>query len=310
MTPPKYEAKASMLLLPSATSGGGSEPTNPYLVLGGGLSMTANVLALEVTDTQVVQSLYGKGYRAAYTVALDATATAPILAVTATDSNSAMAASTLDAVKRTIGQRLYQDQITAKAPKNSYVTVNTLVQSPEPTAVVKDRIRTGIVGAVIGLLVALVPLIVVEARARRRARTQPLADERPVATLAALAPSAPVEEPERVAAQGRGGRPRPSGGRGGTGERRVTTLAALAPSAAGDETLREPAEAQGRSGRPRPSGGRSGTGERRPTTLTALAPSAPGDETSPESADARARSGRPRVSRARSGRPRAFGADG
>jgi hypothetical protein len=258
-TPPKFEAKATMLLLPSPASSGGAQPINPYLALGGGLTMTADVLALEVTDTPVVQSLFKEGYRAAYTVTPDTTVGAPVLAVTATDSDRAMAASTLNAVMRTIGQRLHQDQVAAKAPKNSYVSVHTLVQSPQPTALVKGPIRTGIMGALLGLLLGLVPLAVVEMRARRRAGTQPATGDRPVATLAALAPSAPVEEPLPEPEEARVRRPRPqvSRARSGTGERPLTTLSAVAPPAPVEEPLPESAEARGRSSRPRVARARS-----------------------------------------------------
>jgi hypothetical protein len=305
-TPPKYEAKATMLLLPSAASIGGSGPTNPYLALGGGLAMTADVLALEVTDAPVVQSLSNKGYRAAYTVAPDATVTAPVLTVTATDPNQAMAARTLDAVTRTIGQRLLQDQVAAKAPKNSYVSVHTLVQSPEPTALVKGPIRTGIIGALLGLLVGLVPLAVVEWRAHRRVRRDPVVDDGRVSTLAGRAPATRLDEPspEPAEARPRSGRPRLSHERG-TGDGTVATVSALAPSA----PVEEPAEVQARRPRPQVSRARSGTGERRVATLAPFPSTTPADEP-PEPAEAQGRTGRARVSRARGARPRAFGADG
>jgi hypothetical protein len=164
---PKYTRNESYLLLsPVQTEAG---PTNPLLNLGNGVTMTASVLAAKVTDAQTVRTLTARQPGLQYTVAMDPSIGAPLLQVSATDTDRAVVDATLKALDTRLSAELDRLQRDTGAPVQSWVTIRKLTADPEATVSHGTPLRNAI-GGVLGCgLLALVLVALLERRSRKRA---------------------------------------------------------------------------------------------------------------------------------------------
>jgi hypothetical protein len=188
VTPREYGQTESYLLLYPVQSAEGAG--NPLLQLGNGVGLAASVLATKVSAPDTAARLTSGTPGLTYTVAPDATTTAPILVVTADGGSRAAVAGALDRVGEELVDQLSQLQASTGAPKASWVTISRLTRDPSAAPSHKAGVRDA-VAALAGI--ALVGLLVVtglESGARRR-RSRAAAPQR---TVPLAPPAAPVRE--------------------------------------------------------------------------------------------------------------------
>jgi hypothetical protein len=166
---PTYEAQASLLLLPSASSSGTLLlPGNPFLNLTTGLGQTAQVIAVASTDDKATAAIKAQGGDASFAVALDAAANAPVMDATATSVDPAATEKTLGLVIAEVRAQLLNAQVAAGAPKDSLIALSVLTQTSTPKKVDKKRIRDAIGAGVGGFALLIFPIFLIERRSRRR----------------------------------------------------------------------------------------------------------------------------------------------
>ena len=163
--PPTYQAKANVILLPSATvaktTGG-----NPFLAFDSTLNQAADVIRYEVTDTRTGLALQAAGYSQSYTVTDALDTGAPVLLVTVTGKNSAAVENTLTGVTNEISTKLAAEQADLAAPNKIRSQVITF--SPQPTTVSSKKLRSVLVVLAVGVLLTFAVPLGVDATATRR----------------------------------------------------------------------------------------------------------------------------------------------
>jgi uncharacterized protein involved in exopolysaccharide biosynthesis len=181
---PTYSQTESYLLLsPVQTEAG---PTNPFLTLGNGTSLTASVLAAKASDGETVRQVTADAPNLTYTVALDTSVAAPLIVVTVEDADEGQVVQALETLGQDLATTLNQLQRDSGAPETSWVTIRKFTADPEATASWSTPLRNGIAAVVaVGLLVLL--LVALLERRRRRPRA---AGRDAVSTTAG-----PVDEP-------------------------------------------------------------------------------------------------------------------
>lgn len=175
--PPSYNVETSVLLLPPVNavesigpkSGDREEPGNPFLNLGG-LDVVAGVLSKAVTDSESVRSIVPAGSQAEYLVEPDATVAGSVLAVTVSDSSSAGAFRTLDAVLDLSTAKLQALQRSVGATGDAQVRLMVITDNSVATLDVASLVRMLIVVIAAGLVLTLLLAVSVDALVRRRRR--------------------------------------------------------------------------------------------------------------------------------------------
>jgi hypothetical protein len=168
--PAKYEAKASLLLLPAPSANG----DNALLGIGG-LQPVADSLARAMTDSGVADDLVRAGAKGNYEVVMDPISKGPVLLITVTDLTPAGAVTTLRLVIAEVQQVLRDLQSRLSVPAKAQLDSTVLARDKVGKLVLKSRIRT--LGGVVGLGLALTFGVIVfldsraqqSAGARRRA---------------------------------------------------------------------------------------------------------------------------------------------
>jgi hypothetical protein len=168
VTPPQYTQSESYLLLyPVMTEGG---PGNPFLQLGNGVSMAGSVLATKVSAGSTAASLTADHPGLTFSVALDASTGAPIVAVSAQDGDRAVLATTLNQLGQDLIAQLADLQKASGAPEDSWVTISRLTSDRQAQESHSDGIRNGGAAAVGVVLFFALLVLLVEWRSVRRAR--------------------------------------------------------------------------------------------------------------------------------------------
>lgn len=168
-TAPRYSLSGSNLLLaPSHAEAG--ELANPYLRLGNGVSLAADVVAISLTDNNTVESYTLEHPDLEYTVARPAQVNVPLLVFTVSDTDSAAAARTLDGLVRDAGARLENLQRDAGAPENTWVGFTELTRDTVAQADYGVPLRNALVAGVGTTLLAVLLVAVLEGRRRRLSR--------------------------------------------------------------------------------------------------------------------------------------------
>ena len=168
VTPPQYTQSESYLLLyPVMTEGG---PGNPFLQLGNGVSMAGSVLATKVSAGSTAASLAAAHPGLTFSVALDASSGAPIVAVSAQDRDPVVLATTLGQLGKDLVTQLADLQKTSGAPEDSWVTISRLTKDAQAQESHSDGIRNGAGAAAGVLLVFALLVLLVEWRSRRAQR--------------------------------------------------------------------------------------------------------------------------------------------
>lgn len=168
-TAPRYSLSASNLLLaPSHAEAG--ELANPYLRLGNGVSLAADVVSISLTDNNTVESYTRERPDLEYTVTRPGQVNVPLLVFTVSDTDSAAAAQTLDGLVRDAGERLESLQRDAGAPENTWVGFTELTRD---TVAQEDHgvpLRNGLVAGAGAVLLSVLLVAVLEGRRHRPPR--------------------------------------------------------------------------------------------------------------------------------------------
>jgi len=167
VTPKKYESQAKLLLLPPAATAGVDGPGNPYLNLTQGLGMTADVIAVGVTNDATVTRLASLGGTGAYKVAADVDVNAPVLIITVDSRRPEVVSRTLRLVDGELRSQLNAAQRAAGAPSKTWISVSTLMQSPKPSPVRKTPIQLGIITGAGSLIVLFAMVFLIDRRYMR-----------------------------------------------------------------------------------------------------------------------------------------------
>jgi capsular polysaccharide biosynthesis protein len=163
-----YKSEATVVLLSSrlqAKQTGG----NPWLAFDSSLTVTAEVVGREIMDGRTVDALRKQGNTAQYKVGLAADSTGPVLVVEVEGPEPQVTQNTLNAVLRLIPARLDDIQNQGSVAPQARIKPATVSASPQPTRVVKDKIRTLLMMLFAGLVVTIgVPLFAESLAVRRR----------------------------------------------------------------------------------------------------------------------------------------------
>lgn len=178
LVPQSYEAKASMVLLPPASSV--VEGGNPYLQLGG-LDQVVAVLVRSLGSQTSMEAVAAAVPDGSYVVAPDYATSGPILVITADNESPEATLATLNEVINMTTPTLANLQESVGIAPGSRITAQVLTSDDHPEAVRKSQIRALIVAAGIGLLgsalvIALVDSWLLRRRVRRDHGRSPLVE--------------------------------------------------------------------------------------------------------------------------------------
>lgn len=171
---PKYEAAATVLLIPPRTTTvvGESDYTqgNPLLYLGG-LNQTRDVLALRLLDDTVQRAVQEKYPLSEIEVAPEKSSSGPVLHIssTATSPENALGATAL--VRDRAAETLSALQADLKITTSARVTLIPLTANTEADVVRKGQIRAGVLAAFGVLIVMLLAIGLTDGLLRSRDTT-------------------------------------------------------------------------------------------------------------------------------------------
>jgi hypothetical protein len=163
---PTYEATASILLLPPATSVGAGG--NPYLQLGG-LTQVVDVLSRALATRDMSSRITAADPKGEYTAAADVTTRGPILLLTATAPTSAGSLLVLDTLIRQAPTTLTGLQTDLNIAARSQITSMVLIRDSEATPIQKTRIRVLVAIAALGVVLTAFGIALLDALLTRRA---------------------------------------------------------------------------------------------------------------------------------------------
>lgn len=183
--PTNYQAAGQLVLLLPAQSTGAATPTNPYLNLEPGLTITASLIAATLSTKDAARSLETTGFTSEYSIGLNPGA-GPILEISAEDNDPVMAVRTRDEVIKRLQEELARIQQAVNAPQRQLISARTNSMPNVAEALPGSKIRAlaaiGGVGMVVTLLIAFM---------RDRTR-RPMSVLPTVVAAGAAAPSRPA----------------------------------------------------------------------------------------------------------------------
>lgn len=183
--PPSLQATGSVVFVSPPVSTDESSPSgtsrsNPYLNFGSPLGATAEVVSSAVNSDQVAKELKAEGMTGSYQVGVDPNSSAPVVSVEATARTNAEAMAMMRAVVLKIRDRLAQIQADAGAPRNQYITAQSVTAAPKAVPVHGSLIRALALLAIFGVLASCGASVIVEGvsrgRERKRAESMPTVD--------------------------------------------------------------------------------------------------------------------------------------
>lgn len=192
--PPAYESTASVVLLPPTSVV--TEEGNPYLYMGG-LDEALSVLVVKLNSAAESETILGGEPNAAYTVQKDPGAPGPLLYITAEARSSEGSLELLGTVLERLPIGLTEMQDELNVTDEARITALTVVQSDEPTRLVKEQLRVLLGMVAVGLALTVLVTALFDrwmlARAARRAE-----DPDPEEDVLAESdrPETPAEEPD------------------------------------------------------------------------------------------------------------------
>jgi hypothetical protein len=181
--PPKYQAKAVVVLLAPSTTTAGTGPTpepvrvNPYRVFDDSLRITAEVLSTQLAQPEVVTALVARGASPHFSVEVDPSG-GPTVTITADSPDAGRAIETVALVRTELAAKLASRQTSAGAPPGALISVADVITPTSASKLVSGRVRAlvatiglGIVGS---LCLALLTDVILAERDKRRARREDL----------------------------------------------------------------------------------------------------------------------------------------
>lgn len=182
-TPLQYQSQAQVLFLPPTlqpdVKGG---RVNPFLVLGKAVTVTADIIRIDVSDAESRASLVAKGALPDYQVVTSVAQNGgPILIVTAVGDSPVSTQRTMALVVKEISTTLRDVQRAASAPAGFYISATQLTATPAAQPVQQNRVRLAAAAAGGALLLLLALIIVVDRwrGSRRRYRGSSRAQVQP-----------------------------------------------------------------------------------------------------------------------------------
>ena len=163
--PATYEAKATIVLLPPASTveAGG----NPYLQLAN-LQQAVDVMVRSLSSQSAVDQVEASAPTGDFEVAPDYTTSGPIFIVTAADKTPEATLATLKTVSDMVPPTLIRLQDDLGIASNSQITSDVLTMDVRPETVRKTQFRVLIVAAAIGLLASAMIIALFDSYLNRR----------------------------------------------------------------------------------------------------------------------------------------------
>lgn len=173
LVPPKYELRATMVLVPpkSPLNGG----NNPFLSLGG-LHDAADVLSRAMIDGAVHDSLVKEGADPDYIVQTDPTSAGPLILVIADGATPQAANHTLNVILDRLPVELTELQRSATVSASSLIDITEVSRDQAAKTMRKSQIRATVAAVGAGLVVTLFGTGLLDNFLRRR-RSEPDDDE-------------------------------------------------------------------------------------------------------------------------------------
>jgi len=187
-TPPEYEARGLVLLLPGANAV--PEGGNPFLALSG-LEQPASIVVAYFASAAAHTEVEAVSETADFSVQLDASTRGPVIAIDVTDRSAQGTIDTLEFLAARVPEELQRLQSEVGAPTPSLISSMPLVTDDEPEADNSGTVRITIAALAAGIIatgIATFALdgVLMRRRMRRRAHVAarfgsgPAAGEEPV----------------------------------------------------------------------------------------------------------------------------------
>ncbi|GAA1822215.1 hypothetical protein ACFFOM_17215 [Microlunatus capsulatus] len=159
LVPTQYQATGQLVMLLPPQATGAATPTNPYLNLEPGLTVTASLIASTLSTKDSARSLEAAGFTSDYAIGLSPDA-GPVLVISTEDTDGAMAVRTRDEVIRRLQVELARIQSAVNAPQRQLIDARPnsapSVAEPLPGSKIRALAVIGGVGVVTTLLVAFI----------------------------------------------------------------------------------------------------------------------------------------------------------
>jgi hypothetical protein len=165
VVPPKYSAKADVLLLPPSSTVG--KDGNPYLLLGG-LSQVVDVLSRAMMSQEMTDEIYRVDAGAAYTAEADVATSGPILAIQVESMSPARTMSDLALLLDQVPRTLVNLQSGLGIDDPNQIRSMVLTRQAVPEVVTKSTLRAVIAVGAGGLAVVVLLVGLLDGLLNRR----------------------------------------------------------------------------------------------------------------------------------------------
>lgn len=177
-TPPQYNARALVLLLPSGSAVG--ESGNPLLALGG-LEQPAGILVAYFSSASAREEVEQRSATAEYVVGIDDSTRGPVIVVDVTDSDPQRTLNTLGFILDRIPEGLAALQDQVEVQSDAVITSMTLTLDERAELDMGGTIRAMIAALVVGVALTCTSTFALDGLLRRRQlrRDEALDEPRP-----------------------------------------------------------------------------------------------------------------------------------
>jgi hypothetical protein len=152
--PTNYQSAAQVVLLLPPRASSSKTPTNPYLNLEPGLTVTASLVASTLSTKDAERSVEEAGYTSDYTIGVSP-GTGPLLEVSAEDTDPIMAVKTRDEVIRRLRGELLRMQSEVGAPSRQVINMSISSAPQQADPLPGSKIRALAVIGGVGIFLTL-----------------------------------------------------------------------------------------------------------------------------------------------------------
>lgn len=177
IVPTEYQASGQLFLLLPTEATGVETPTNPFLNLQSGLTVTASLIAGSVSTQDNETALAAAGFTSEYSVALNP-GTGPLLVITAADTDPARALATRNEVIGQLKTELERIQTEAQVPERQVIAAREFSVTAEAEVLAGSKIRALAGVGAVGLILTLLAVFSIERMGKRRRTRKLLAKRR------------------------------------------------------------------------------------------------------------------------------------
>lgn len=164
-TPPEYNARALVLLLPSEVAVG--EGGNPFLTLGG-LEQPAGILVAYFSSAPAREDVKQQSPTAQYVVGIDDSTRGPVIAIDVTDTSAEKTLDTLTFIADRIPVELAALQEQVDTPADAVITSIPLTVDEKAERGMGATIRMMIAALVVGITATCITAFALDGLLRRR----------------------------------------------------------------------------------------------------------------------------------------------